>query len=235
MEAALLDLIDGASASIDAAIYSLTRQSVIDAFLAAHNRGVTVRVVGDDETAKRSSRVGYQALVDGGITVVTDTVTNTLHHNKFMVFDEGVMWTGSTNFTHRGLTLNAIVTGTNPVTLTILDDDAYHPSITVSNLALTSGQAITMSVDQHPPQLSPYELLWAAADGAVIDVVSSTLQVDACGSRRSISFAVPGDDWGTRFVETRKADARVARSAPLQVAPPHRIYLPLVTRNELRE
>jgi len=107
MEAALLDLINGASASIDAAIYSLTRQSVIDALLAAHNRGVTVRVVGDDETATGSSRDGYQALVDGGITVVTDTVTNTLQHNKFLVVDDEIVWTGSTNFTARGLTLNA--------------------------------------------------------------------------------------------------------------------------------
>lgn len=47
METALLTLINNASTSLDLAIYGLNRQSVIDALIAAHNRGVTVRVVGD--------------------------------------------------------------------------------------------------------------------------------------------------------------------------------------------
>jgi hypothetical protein len=515
MEAALLDLINGATTSIDAAIYSLSRHSVIEALKAAHNRGVTVRVVGDARAATGGSRESYQALVDGGIPIITDTVTNTFQHNKFLVFDDAVVWTGSTNLTSSGLTLNAnnsivitdallasvyttefeemwagnfhdaktdntphlldfdgtllesyfsptdgvasalsetlgyadeaihfamyywtydlltdrvidrlnagvavygmldqrkvtevfsededliaagvqiriddfagllhhkfaiidvagsdptvilgscnwtksgtsandentliihdrdlarayydewlrlwaalgpvagfsaptytvpegaghatitvtlsttstdtltvdwntagctataasdflsttgtltftagittqtftvpilddtlpepdetvllrlsnaIITGTNPVTLTILDDDPYHPAIGVSDLQVTSGQAITISVDQHPPELSPYQLLWTDVDGAAIEVISPTLKVDAYGSRRGIRFTIPWGDWGTRVVETRRGDVLVARSASIDVALPYRIYLPLILRHQV--
>ena len=49
VEAALLDRINGATVSIDAAIYDFNRSSLRDALLAAKGRGVTIRVVTDDE------------------------------------------------------------------------------------------------------------------------------------------------------------------------------------------
>jgi len=107
MESALLTLIDGASTSIDVVLYSLNRQSVVDALIAAHDRGVTVRVVGDDDAATGPYSSSYQALVNAGITVITDTDTSKIQHNKFMVFNSQAVWTGSTNFTDTGLTLNA--------------------------------------------------------------------------------------------------------------------------------
>jgi hypothetical protein len=90
-------------------------------------------------------------------------------------------------------------------------------------------------VDQHPPRLSPYQLLWADGDDTAIEVISPTLEVDAYGSRRGVSFTIPGDDWGTRVVETRNGDALVARSAPIDVALRHRMYLPLVARHQLKD
>ncbi len=105
-EQALLDLIDHATTGIDAAIYDLNRQSVIDALISAHNRGLVVRVVGDDEAALNESAAGYQALRAAGITVITDTNAS-IQHNKFMIFDGHTVWTGSTNFSDTGLTLNA--------------------------------------------------------------------------------------------------------------------------------
>lgn len=105
MESALLTLIDGATASIDVALYGLNRQSVVDALIAARDRDVTVRVVGDDDAATGSYSTSYQALINADITVITDT--SKIQHNKFMVFDSQAVWTGSTNFTDTGLTLNA--------------------------------------------------------------------------------------------------------------------------------
>ena len=106
MEDALLSLVDNATTSIDAAIYGLNRQSFIDALIAAHNAGVTVRVVGDDGAATVDYSTYYQQLIDAGITVVTDNFS-AIQHNKFLVFDGDITWTGSTNFTDTGFTLNA--------------------------------------------------------------------------------------------------------------------------------
>jgi len=79
----------------------------VDALIAAHSRGVTVRVVGDDDAATGSSSSSYQALMNAGITVITDTDPDKIQHNKFLIVDGEVVWTGSTNFTDNGLTLNA--------------------------------------------------------------------------------------------------------------------------------
>lgn len=107
MEQALLDLIHAAAATIDVALFDLNRSSVVNALLAAHNRGVTVRVVGDDEeAAKPAYSASYTALSDGGIPLRNDAHA-ALQHNKFMVFDGQTVWTGSTNFSDTGLTLNA--------------------------------------------------------------------------------------------------------------------------------
>jgi hypothetical protein len=107
MEDALLGLIDGATTSIDVALYGLNRQSVVTALIAAHNSGVTVRVVGDDEAASGDYSASYQALTNAGVPVVVDASTSKIQHNKFLIMDGEVVWTGSTNFTDTGLTLNA--------------------------------------------------------------------------------------------------------------------------------
>ena len=107
IERELLNLINQAATSIDVALYGLNRQSVVDALVAAYGRGVTLRVVGDDDAAVGEYSVWYQALVDAGITVVTDTSPSKIQHNKFLIVDDAVIWTGSTNFTDTGLTLNA--------------------------------------------------------------------------------------------------------------------------------
>ena len=107
METALLTLINNANTSLDMAIYGLNRQSIVAALIAAHNRGVTVRVVGDDEAATASYQPYYQMLTDAGIPIVTDTSLSIIQHNKFLVVDGQTVWTGSTNWTDTGFTLNA--------------------------------------------------------------------------------------------------------------------------------
>lgn len=107
METALLSLINNANTSLDMAIYGLNRQSVIAALIAAHYRGVVVRIVGDDEAATASYQPSYQMLTAAGIPIVTDTSLSTIQHNKFLVVDGTTVWTGSTNWTDTGFTLNA--------------------------------------------------------------------------------------------------------------------------------
>lgn len=107
MEVALLNLINNATTSLDMAIYGLNRQSIVDALIAAHVRGVTVRVVGDDEAATVSYQPYYQMLTDAGIPIVTDSSLSIIEHNKFLVVDGQIVWTGSTNWTDTGFTLNA--------------------------------------------------------------------------------------------------------------------------------
>jgi phosphatidylserine/phosphatidylglycerophosphate/cardiolipin synthase-like enzyme len=107
MEQALIGFIDAATQTVDCALYGFDRESVRDALIAAHNRGLTVRVVADDEAATGTYAQTYDALTAAGIPVVTDPYVSYLQHNKFAVFDRRVVWTGSTNWTDTGFSYNA--------------------------------------------------------------------------------------------------------------------------------
>ena len=71
MESAFLGYVDSAAMSIDVAAYGLDRSRVADALIAAHNRGVAVRVVGDGAEASGYYSPTYNALINAGIPVVT--------------------------------------------------------------------------------------------------------------------------------------------------------------------
>lgn len=106
MEQALLDRINAAATSIDVAIYDFNRDSIRDALIAADGRGVTVRVVTDDDDySDPSYNAHYMALEAVGIPVIQDN-RSSIMHNKFFIIDGEYVWTGSTNVSNTGFTLN---------------------------------------------------------------------------------------------------------------------------------
>jgi phosphatidylserine/phosphatidylglycerophosphate/cardiolipin synthase-like enzyme len=94
----LVEAIDKARLSIDAAAYSLSLNSVRFALINAHRRGVQVRVVMESTNMDRSDP---QALIEAGIPVIGDNMDG-LMHDKFMVIDKSEVWLGSMNFTDSG-------------------------------------------------------------------------------------------------------------------------------------
>lgn len=90
--------IDSARLSVDVAIYSLSLNSIRDALLRAHKRGVQVRMVMESDNLDRADP---QKLVDAGIPILGDRREG-LMHDKFVVIDNSEVWTGSMNFTDSG-------------------------------------------------------------------------------------------------------------------------------------
>ncbi|MDH7487742.1 MAG: phospholipase D-like domain-containing protein [Anaerolineae bacterium] len=106
MEQALLTLLNSASDSIDTAMYGMDRASVRDALIAAHQRGVIVRLVCDDDAYTEASyRPHFQALEAAGIWVIPDGKPGIMH-NKFFIVDKRWVWTGSTNATDTDFSYN---------------------------------------------------------------------------------------------------------------------------------
>lgn len=94
LDDALVALLNSAANSIDIAVYDFDRQIVINALIAAKNRGVTVRMVGDgDNTAD----AGYAQLASAGIPIVNRPAGSAIMHDKFAIVDSRYLWTGSTN------------------------------------------------------------------------------------------------------------------------------------------
>ncbi len=100
----LLAALASAQSSIDFAIYGMRRQpEILEALVAAQNRGVRVRGVVDTEDAS-CSVFGYSdtqtliaALRPGTVVCDNGAGHSYIMHNKFVVIDATKLWTGSTN------------------------------------------------------------------------------------------------------------------------------------------
>lgn len=98
---ALAQAIDGTRTSIDIAAFEWNSPRLTEAILDAHERGVTIRMVVDDEHALEDEDSTLGELIAVGIDVIDDG-RGGLMHNKFMILDSSVVWTGSTNYTVNG-------------------------------------------------------------------------------------------------------------------------------------
>ena len=83
----LIGFINRCNVSIDAAVYCITHDGICDALIAAHKRGVAVKVITD------KIREAKIPLVLGG------TAWRSSMHNKFVIGDSSAVGTGSFNWT----------------------------------------------------------------------------------------------------------------------------------------
>lgn len=96
-EELIVDEINRAKTQILVQAYGFTDKGIIKALIAAHRRGVDVRIVLDksNESQKYS---GATTVSNAGIPTYIDN-TVAIAHNKVMIFDEKTVETGSFNFT----------------------------------------------------------------------------------------------------------------------------------------
>ena len=97
----LANAIDQVQNTLDIVAFELNNEVIVQAILDAHERGVTVRMVTDDEHGLEDRDGIVQSLADAGIPVVDDS-RSALMHNKFMIMDEQAVWTGTWNYTVNG-------------------------------------------------------------------------------------------------------------------------------------
>ena len=99
LEDALLADINSARETIDIAIYNFNQEAIANALIRAAQRGVRVRLVMESDNMDgnipgRLFAAGIPVIGDGG---------DGLMHNKFIIIDGEVLWTGSMNLTQTGL------------------------------------------------------------------------------------------------------------------------------------
>ena len=91
--------------TLDIAIFTFTRDSIAQAILEAHQRGVKIRCIGDDGNSKvKGSDVRLLASV--GIPCKTDNNLRFHMHNKMAIIDNSVVITGSFNWTSQAVNKN---------------------------------------------------------------------------------------------------------------------------------
>ena len=85
------------SKKIDIAVYSITNPNITNAIIAAYNRGADIRIITDKGQAKVKGAKAEE-LKSAGIPVLTNK-KHKIEHNKFAVFDDVHIVSGSYNWT----------------------------------------------------------------------------------------------------------------------------------------
>ena len=105
----LIGYIDAAQSSIHLAVFETDLTPVAEALARAHARGVDVRWITDDEhgiDADSEPGRGQFALLEAAGVPIRDDLRSALMHNKFVIIDGHIVWTGSMNLTHNDVFRN---------------------------------------------------------------------------------------------------------------------------------
>lgn len=138
--------IDEAKTSIDVAAYSFTSKPVSEALLAAHRRGVAIRVLLDKSQGKRHYKAA-EILRDAGIPIRINR-RYAIMHNKYLIIDGKTVETGSFNFTANAQKRNA-------ENVIVIKDDAAIAKLYMANWEKlwNEGEAYSVGASA-PPQTS---------------------------------------------------------------------------------
>ncbi|OGX14069.1 MAG: phospholipase [Omnitrophica bacterium RIFOXYB12_FULL_50_7] len=102
---AIVKNLDQAERSILVQAYSFTSKPIAEALIAAHKRGVKVKVL-LDKSQLHGKGSKLDLLADAGIPAMIDT-KHSIAHNKVMIIDGITVLTGSFNFTNAAEDKNA--------------------------------------------------------------------------------------------------------------------------------
>ncbi len=206
--ALLIDYINETDTYIDIAAFEFNLTPVADALIAAHERGVRIRWVTDDEygiDADFEEDGGqFEMLEDAGIEVMDDG-RSALMHNKFIIFDGEVIWTGSTNLTENGTfrnNNNVIIIGDGDVAAMYQRefDEMWGGAFGPQSPSTVSRQVI--AIDN-----TLVQVLFAAEDD-VIEAIIPLIE-DAESSIRFMAFSFTHDDLGTAVLDRANAGVSV--------------------------
>jgi phosphatidylserine/phosphatidylglycerophosphate/cardiolipin synthase-like enzyme len=104
-DTAIATAIGNVKTTLDIAAFEWDNEVINAAVLAAVERGVTVRMVADNEHTVDDDGSTITELEAAGVPIVYDD-RSALMHNKFMIMDSAYVWTGSTNWTMNGVYRN---------------------------------------------------------------------------------------------------------------------------------
>ncbi|MCP4541200.1 MAG: phospholipase [Chloroflexi bacterium] len=205
----LIGYINDAQNTIHIASFEFNLTPVAEALIAAHERGVEVQWVTDDEHGieadEEEDHGQFAMLKDAGITIKDDD-RGALMHNKFWIFDSQTVWSGSTNITVNGnfKNNNNVIVLESPKVAAIYerefsemwDDGEFGPTST----STVNDQSTTIDG-------TPVQILFAAEDDVADQLVP--LLEGAQNSIRFMAFSFTHDEIGAAVLARAEAGVDV--------------------------
>ncbi|KAF9105836.1 hypothetical protein BGX27_009425 [Mortierella sp. AM989] len=94
----LINTLNRASKTLDICVFTITDDQVSNAVIRAHERGVQVRIITDDDKADDQGSDARRMAKQNDIPVRVDGSPSHMHH-KFMIIDNSLVVNGSYNWT----------------------------------------------------------------------------------------------------------------------------------------
>jgi phosphatidylserine/phosphatidylglycerophosphate/cardiolipin synthase-like enzyme len=200
--------INAAQDTIDVAAFEFNLTPVAEALITAHQRGVRVRWVTDDEygiEADEEEDHGQFAMLERAGIKVRDDRRSGLMHNKFWIFDGQTVWTGSTNVTQNGIfrNNNNVIVIDSPALADIYGRE--FEEMWDSEFGITS--ASTLDKQSIEVEGSTIQVLFAPED-EVISHLAPLIQ-DAQQSIRFMAFSFTHDQVGAAVLDRARAGVDV--------------------------
>jgi len=196
----LIAYINEAEQTIHVAAFEFNLTPVAEALIAAHKRGVEVQWVTDDENgldADWEEGHGQFAMLEGAGIEVKDDGRSALMHNKFWVFDDQTVWTGSTNITVNGnfRNNNNVIVIHSPEVATMFEREFQE--MWAGQFGPTSPS--TVDLQSTVVARTPVQVLFAAEDKAISHLVP--LVESAQESIRIMAFSFTHDALGEAMLQ----------------------------------
>lgn len=197
--AELITHINNAQETIHIASFEFNLTPVAEALIAAHNRGVDVRWVTDDEHGleadEEDDRGQFAMLEDAGIEIIDDA-RGALMHNKFWIFDGQTVWTGSTNITRNGIfrNNNNVIVVESPAVAAMFErefDEMWAGEFGPRSTSTLGEQSTTI-------QGTPVEILFSAEDEVMDELVPLIDQ--ARDNIKFMAFSFTHEDLGNAML-----------------------------------
>lgn len=204
----LIEHINNAQHTIHIAAFEFDLEPVADALIAAQKRGVEVQWVTDDEHGIEADEDEghnlFPKLEKAGIKVRDDD-RSALMHDKFWIFDDQTVWTGSTNITSNGNFRN----NNNVLVIDSREVAGMYEREFDEMWAGEFGPTSTSTVEDQSANIdgTPVQILFAAEDEAVTNLVP--LIKSAQDNIRFMAFSFTHDDLGDAVLERAEAGVDV--------------------------
>ena len=100
----IVNLVQSSHSSLELEVYTFSSTILRDELIAAHERGVDVKVILDSSISSNVPMA--KALLAKGVQVMLSPKRFSLVHSKFLVIDKEVVFVGSNNWTFHSFNLN---------------------------------------------------------------------------------------------------------------------------------
>jgi phosphatidylserine/phosphatidylglycerophosphate/cardiolipin synthase-like enzyme len=102
----LIKIINSATKTLDIAIYSITKDDIVNAIIQDKQKGITVRLMTDRIESKSKSESKELALLSNADIPIKINSHSGLLHMKASIIDDKIVTTGSYNYTNNASTQN---------------------------------------------------------------------------------------------------------------------------------